>query len=93
MFKGIFMANLKLLYDRVGGATYQAYMHRNAAAVWADDRRGSSFGLDWAGPFHAPTVTAQASALDVLTTQIPAPARPARPGPPVPDRPSLTARP
>jgi predicted alpha-1,6-mannanase (GH76 family) len=79
MFKGIFMANLKLLYDRVGGAAYQAYMHRNAAAVWADDRRGSSFGLDWAGPFHAPTVTAQASALDALTTQIPAPARPARP--------------
>ena len=48
------------------------------AAVWADDRRGSSFGLDWAGPFHAPTITAQASALDVLTTQIPALARPAR---------------
>jgi predicted alpha-1,6-mannanase (GH76 family) len=79
MFKGIFMANLKLLYDRVGGAAYQAYMHRNAAAVWADDRRGSSFGLYWAGPFHAPTITAQASALDVLTTQIPAPARPADP--------------
>jgi hypothetical protein len=47
--------------------------------VWADDRRGSSFGLDWAAPFHVPTVTAQASGLDVLTTQIPAPARAARP--------------
>jgi predicted alpha-1,6-mannanase (GH76 family) len=79
MFKGIFIANLKLLYDRVGGAGYQAYMRRNAAAVWADDRRGSSFGLDWAGPFRASTITAQASALDLLTTQIPAPARPARP--------------
>jgi predicted alpha-1,6-mannanase (GH76 family) len=79
MFKGIFITNLKLLYDRVGGAAYQAYMHRNAMAVWAHDRRGSSFGLDWAGPFRAPTITAQASALDVLTTQIPVLARPASP--------------
>ena len=79
MFKGIFIANLKLLYDRVGGAAYQAYMRRNAVAVWARDRRGSSFGLDWAGPFRASTITAQASALDLLTTQIPALARPASP--------------
>ena len=79
MFKGIFIANLKLLYDRVGGAAYQAYMRRNAVAVWAHDRRGSSFGLPWAGPFRAPTITAQASALDVLTTQIPGLARAASP--------------
>jgi predicted alpha-1,6-mannanase (GH76 family) len=79
MFKGIFMANLKLLYDRVGGAAYQAYMRRNAVAVWALDRRGSSFGFDWAGPFRASTMTAQASALDVLTTQIPSLAQPATP--------------
>lgn len=79
MFKGIFMMNLKLLYNRAGGAAYQAYMRRNALAVWAHDRRGSSFGLDWAGPYLAPTITAQASALDVLTTQIPALARPASP--------------
>jgi hypothetical protein len=32
---------------------------------------------DWAGPF--PAITAQASALDVLTTQIPALAGPASP--------------
>ena len=70
MFKGIFMENLELLYDRVGGAAYQAYMRRNAVAVWADDRRGDMFGVSWAGPFAAPGLTAQASALDVLTTQI-----------------------
>ena len=54
-------------------------MRRNAVAVWAHDRRGSSFGPDWAGPYLAPTITAQASALDVLTTQIPALAPPGRP--------------
>jgi hypothetical protein len=46
-------------------------MRRNAVAVWADERRGTAFGVSWAGPFHAPTLTAQASALAVLTTQIP----------------------
>jgi len=71
MFKGIFIENLKLLYDRVGGVAYQRYMRKNALAVWADDRRGTAFGVSWAGPFHAPSVTAQASALDILTTQIP----------------------
>ena len=64
-------------------------MRRNAVAVWARDRRGSSFGLDWAGPFRASTITAQASALDLLTTQIPALARPASP---LTARQPLTAR-
>jgi len=54
-------------------------MRRNALAVWTNDRSGSSFGVDWAGPYHAPTITAQASALDVLTTQVPALTRPASP--------------
>jgi predicted alpha-1,6-mannanase (GH76 family) len=71
MFKGIFMLNLKLLYDRVGGAGYQRYMRRNALAVWADDRQGTAFGVSWGGPFRKPTLTSQASALDLLTTQIP----------------------
>ena len=65
------MGNLKLLYDRAGGAAYQRYMRRNAVAVWDDDRRGAVFGVSWGGPFRAPTMTAQASAVDVLTTQIP----------------------
>ena len=77
MFKGIFMENLKLLYDRVGGAGYQAYLRRNAIAVWARDRSGNTFGVSWNGPFESPSITAQASALDVLTTQI-------DPGPPAP---------
>ena len=71
MFKGIFMQNLKLLYDRVGGAGYQRYMRRNAVAAWADDRQGATFGISWTGPFLAPTLPSQASALDLLTTQIP----------------------
>ena len=75
LFKGIFVASLKLLYDRVGGAPYQSYLRRNAAAMWAADRRGSAFGVRWAGPFRAPGMAAQASALDLLTTQIPASGR------------------
>jgi predicted alpha-1,6-mannanase (GH76 family) len=70
MFKGIFMENLKLLYDRVPDASYQAYMRQNALAAWADDRRGSTFGISWAGPYLRTSMTAQAAGLDVLVTQI-----------------------
>jgi hypothetical protein len=52
-------------------AACQRYMRRNALAVWADDRQGTAFGVSWDGPFIAPTLTSQASALDLLTTQIP----------------------
>ncbi|HEY6277486.1 MAG TPA: glycoside hydrolase family 76 protein [Streptosporangiaceae bacterium] len=75
-FKGIFMDNLKLLYDRVGGADYQAYMHQNALAAWADDRRGRTLGISWAGPYIRTSMSAQAAGLDLLVTQIP-PAGPA----------------
>ena len=78
MFKGIFIANLKPLTTARGARRTR---RRCAATPWpcGPTRRGSSFGLDWAGPFRAPTVTAQASALDVLTTQIPGLARAASP--------------
>jgi predicted alpha-1,6-mannanase (GH76 family) len=71
MFKGIFMQNLKLLYDRVGGSAYGGYLSRNAAAAWTLDRSGVAFGVNWSGPFEEPSMPAQSSALDLLNTQIP----------------------
>lgn len=76
LFKGIFAENLKLLADRAGRArsrSYRAYLHRNAAAVWADDRRGDLFGLRWAGPFDSASIGRQVSALDILITQVSGP--------------------
>lgn len=84
MFKGIFILNLKTLYDRVGGAPYREYLRRNASSVWARDRNGDEFGLHWAGPFDRAGTARQASVLDLLITQVtPGAARPAlreRPG-------------
>jgi predicted alpha-1,6-mannanase (GH76 family) len=77
MFKGIFMENLKLLYDQLGGAGYQAYMRQNALAMWAVDRQGNTLGINWAGPFVRTSMSAQAAGLDVLVTQIPPAAPPA----------------
>jgi predicted alpha-1,6-mannanase (GH76 family) len=71
MFKGIFMQNLKLLSDRVGGAAMRAYLHRNALAVWTLDRSGGTFGVSWSGPFEDPSMPSQSAALDLLNTQIP----------------------
>lgn len=70
MFKGIFMQNLRLLYDRVPRPAYQAYLRNNAIAVWTWDRSGDVYGVSWTGPFEAPSMTAQSSALDLFTTQI-----------------------
>jgi len=76
LFKGIFARNLKLLADRVGwvgrpgSAAYHAYLRHNAAAVWSNDRRGDEFGLSWSGPFDSAGTARQASALDVLNTQV-----------------------
>ena len=69
IFKGIFMRNLKSLYDRVGDPRYEAYMRANAESVWAQDRRGSQFGLHWAGPFDSTDTAVRAAAVDILATQ------------------------
>ena len=70
IFKGIFMRNLKRLYNLVPDPRYEAYMRANADSVWAQDRRGSDFGLHWAGPFDRTDTAVQAAALDILMTQV-----------------------
>jgi predicted alpha-1,6-mannanase (GH76 family) len=69
-FKGIFIRNLRALYDRTGDPAYRAYLARNAASVWDNDRRADEFGLSWSGPFDQPGAARQASALDALTAGI-----------------------
>ena len=45
-------------------------MRAIADSVWVRDRRGSDFGLHWAGPFDGTGTAVQAAALDILTTQV-----------------------
>jgi predicted alpha-1,6-mannanase (GH76 family) len=74
-FKGIFAANLALLGQVGGGASYRAYLLRNAQSLWVRDRHGAAFGLQWAGPFDMSDPARQISAVDLLLTQVPGPAR------------------
>jgi hypothetical protein len=53
-----------------GSGSYQAYIRQNATAVWSHDRRGDEFGLRWSGPFDSASTARQASALDILNTQV-----------------------
>lgn len=70
-YKGIYMRNLKLLYDKTGKAAYQTYMLNNAHSVWANDRNSSNqLGLLWAGPFDTADASRHTSALGVLNTQV-----------------------
>lgn len=69
-FKGIFMGNLKVLYDQTDDPEYLGYLRHNAASVWRYDRRASQFGLNWAGPFDRPGAPRQSAALAALTAGI-----------------------
>jgi predicted alpha-1,6-mannanase (GH76 family) len=70
-FKGVFMQNLYLLYQRTGNPAYRTYMHRNAVAMLTHDTRGKLFGLSWAGPFQGPDMATQTAGLYLLNTQLP----------------------
>lgn len=70
-FKGIFMKNLKVLYDKVGDPRYQEFMLDNARSVWANSQNDlGQFGVNWSGPFDRSNASIQASAIDVFNTQV-----------------------
>ncbi len=82
-FKGIFMENLKLLDTLVHVPAYETYLVRNAVSVWAHDRQGGAFGLNWAGPYDTTDTGRQVAALDLLITQVTGTGKPV-PGIPAP---------
>ena len=69
-FKGLFAQDLQLLYQATGDPAYQAFLLRNAQSMWLHDRRGSLFGLRWAGPFGHSGASRQISAAFLLVTQV-----------------------
>ncbi len=72
-FKGVFMQNLNLLYQRVHVPAFETYLLRNAISLWAHDRKGTSFGFSWAGPYDSSDTARQLSAMDLLNTQVTGP--------------------
>jgi len=70
-FKGIFMRNLRYLYQATLSQQFLDFIHLNAMAAWNEDRNGTSFGLKWSGPFDTADPVRQSSALDVFNSAIP----------------------
>jgi predicted alpha-1,6-mannanase (GH76 family) len=69
-FKGIFTEDLQLLNTEVHVPEYETYLLHNAVSMWAHDRNGGAFGLNWAGPFDSSDTGRQVAALDLLITQV-----------------------
>jgi predicted alpha-1,6-mannanase (GH76 family) len=70
IFKGVFVQNLKLLYDQTGNAAYQTYLENNAKSIWASDMNATNqFGLKWTGPFDLADAGRQTSAVNLFNTQ------------------------
>lgn len=78
-FKGIFIQDLRLLYDHTKVPAYLAFLQHNAESMWALDRRGAVFGLQWNGPFDINDNARQVSAVDLLNAQLNLPGQHAAP--------------
>lgn len=71
-FKGIFVRNLRYLYDAAPQADIRAFILRNADSVWknARDPKTGKLGVAWTGPYVEATGPSHGSALDVLVAAI-----------------------
>lgn len=78
-FKGVFMRNLFRLYEVTRNPAYRAFILRNAASIWRNDRNAEGqLGYDWSGPvtatdqsFNASTVSSALDALNAAAGTIP----------------------
>ncbi|GJN66751.1 glycoside hydrolase family 76 protein [Purpureocillium lilacinum] len=69
-FKGVFIRNLRYLYEEAPDTDFSDFITRNADSIWAQDRDGSKLGVSWPGPYTAHTGPSQSSALDALVAAI-----------------------
>jgi predicted alpha-1,6-mannanase (GH76 family) len=66
-FKGIFVRNLRELYDATLHGRYRDFLLANAESIWENSRDGSDFlGVRWTGPFDTADAARQSSGIDAL---------------------------
>ncbi len=66
-FKGIFVRNLKLLWNDFPNPHYKTFIDANAQSIWRNSQGTKhQFGQSWSGPFDAGNAASQSSALDVF---------------------------
>jgi predicted alpha-1,6-mannanase (GH76 family) len=70
-FKGVFLRNLKYLYEVAPQNAFKSFILANANSIWNDDRNDSYLlGETWAGPYSTATAATQSSALDAIVAAI-----------------------
>lgn len=68
-FKGVFVRNLRRLYDTTHNKSYSDMIKNNANTMLSNDRRDDGdFGFKWQGPPTDATVMTMSSALDLLVS-------------------------
>uniref|UniRef100_A0A060SZC6 ARAD1C04048p n=1 Tax=Blastobotrys adeninivorans TaxID=409370 RepID=A0A060SZC6_BLAAD len=68
-FKGVFVRNLRKLYDTTQNKAYSEMLVNNANSMLSKDRRDDGdFGFKWEGPPGDATVMTMGSALDLLVS-------------------------
>ena len=70
-FKGIFVRNLRTLYEAAPQPEYRAFVDANAKSIWQGAQEpGKRLGLMWAAPYGTVNASTQSSALDALVTAL-----------------------
>lgn len=71
-FKGIFIRNLRYLYEAWPQADFRRFILKNADSIWrnARDPKTGKFGVAWQGPFVASAGPSHSSAMDALVAAV-----------------------
>ena len=70
-FKGVFVRNLRYLYEYAPEEEFKNFILKNADSIWDNDRNPQNqLGVSWSGPFVPATGPSHSSALDVLVAAV-----------------------
>ncbi|KAF7562498.1 hypothetical protein G7046_g1631 [Stylonectria norvegica] len=70
-FKGVFVRNLRYLYEYAPEEAFRQFIIKNADSIWKNDRNDQNqLGVAWTGPFVEATGPSHSSAMDVLVAAI-----------------------
>lgn len=70
-FKGIFVRNLRYLYEVAPVGQYRDFVLKNADVIWAKNRNHRNMlGVSWNGPYIKATGASQSAALDVIVAAV-----------------------
>ncbi|CAM1511548.1 Fc.00g090610.m01.CDS01 [Cosmosporella sp. VM-42] len=70
-FKGVFVRNLRYLYEFAPEQEFKDFITKNADSIWANDRNDQNrLGVAWTGPYVDASGPSHSSALDVLVAAV-----------------------